>query len=142
MPRHDACANARATRARCATTGGPRLTITVYGIRNCDTVKRARAWLEAQPVAYEFHDYKVAGLDRATLLRWVQEVGWHALVNRSGTTFRKFPEGERAALDEARAIEWMLAQPSLVRRPVIESDGPLLVGFDAAEYARRWSAAR
>ena len=113
------------------------MTITVYGIRNCDTVKRARAWLEAAGIDYRFHDYKTDGLGRATLLAWVRGVGWQALVNRSGTTFRKFPEAERATLDEARAIEWMLAQPSLVRRPVIESGGALLVGFDADEYARR-----
>ena len=81
-----------------------RLTITVYGIRNCDTMKRARAWLEAHGIAYVFHDYKTAGIDRATLEKWVAEAGWEKLLNRSGTTFRKLPEADRANLDERRAV--------------------------------------
>jgi arsenate reductase len=113
------------------------LTITVYGIRNCDTIKRARAWLAANGVAHEFHDYKLAGIDRATLLRWTSEVGWERLVNRSGTTFRKLPQPAREALDEAGALALMLAQPAVIRRPVLEGAGALLVGFDAATYAAR-----
>jgi arsenate reductase len=113
------------------------LTITVYGIRNCDTVKRARAWLVAHGIEHAFHDYKASGIDLATLQRWVGEVGWERLVNRSGTTFRKLPEAERAALDAAAALALMLAQPSVIRRPVLEGAGGLIVGFDAATYAAR-----
>ena len=114
------------------------MTIIVYGIRNCDTLKRAREWLAARRVEHVFHDYKVAGIDAATLGRWVDEVGWERLLNISGTTFRKLPDAERAALDRPRATALTLAHPSLVRRPVIEGAGPLLVGFDPDAYAKRF----
>lgn len=110
------------------------MTITVYGIRNCDTMKRARAWLEAHGIAHVFHDYKTAGIDRATLEKWVAAAGWEKLLNRSGTTFRKLPEADRANLDERRAVALMLAHPSSIRRPVIEYGERLLVGFDPAAY--------
>ncbi|MCC6172271.1 MAG: ArsC family reductase [Gammaproteobacteria bacterium] len=110
------------------------MTITVYGIRNCDTMKRARAWLEAHGIAYVFHDYKTAGIDRATLEKWVAEAGWEKLLNRSGTTFRKLPEADRANLDERRAVALMLAHPSSIRRPVLECGERLLIGFDPTAY--------
>ena len=110
------------------------MTITMYGIRNCDTIKKARAWLESNGVDYAFHDYKVAGLDEARLRGWVSELGWERLLNRSGTTFRKLPEAEKEGLDEDKAVALMLAQPSMIRRPVLDLGDRRLVGFDAAAY--------
>jgi arsenate reductase len=107
----------------------------VHGIRNCDTMKKARAWLDAHAVAYEFHDYKVQGIDRATLERWAKAVGWEALLNRAGTTFRKLPDPDKAGLDAKRAIALMLQQPSMIRRPVLERGRTLLVGFSPEKYA-------
>jgi arsenate reductase len=111
------------------------LPTTLYGIKNCDTMKKARAWLDAQGVAYSFHDYKVAGIDRARLARWAKEVGWEMLLNRAGTTFRKLPEADKDGLNEAKAIALMLAQPSMIKRPVLERGGKLLVGFKPEIYA-------
>jgi arsenate reductase len=110
--------------------------VTIHGIRNCDTMKKARAWLAAHGVAHRFHDYRLDGLDRPTLEAWARELGWEALLNRAGTTFRKLPEAEKAGLDQARALGLMLAQPSLVRRPLLDADGRLAVGFSPAAYAR------
>lgn len=110
--------------------------ITIYGIRNCDTMKKARAWLDARSIEYTFHDYKVAGIERAKLASWCRSVGWERLLNRSGTTFRKLSEAERANLDEAKAIELMLAQPSMIKRPVLERGKTLLVGFNPESYAQ------
>ncbi|PWS35832.1 ArsC family reductase [Falsiroseomonas bella] len=118
------------------------MAVTIHGIRNCDTMKKARAWLEAHGVAHRFHDYKVDGLDRATLEAWARELGWEALLNRAGTTFRKLPDAEKAGLDEAKALRLMLAQPSLVKRPVLEADGRLSVGFSPEGYARLFGRAR
>ena len=109
---------------------------TLYGIKNCDTVKKARAWLDANGVAYAFHDYKTAGIDRARLEAWIGQVGWEKLLNRSGTTFRKLPDTEKADLDAGKATELMLAQPSMIKRPVVEHPGGLLVAFAPAEFAR------
>ncbi len=109
--------------------------VTIHGIRNCDTMKKARAWLEKAGVAHGFHDYKVAGIDEATLRGWAKQVGWETLLNRSGTTFRKLPESERADLTEAKAIRLMLAQPGMIKRPVLDVDGKLLVGFRPDAYA-------
>jgi arsenate reductase len=110
--------------------------LTIYGIRNCDTMKRARAWLDAQGVAYGFHDYKVAGIDRARLEAWASKVGWETLLNRGGTTFRKLPETEKAGLTKNKAIALMLGQPSMIKRPVLElADGKLQVGFRPENYA-------
>jgi arsenate reductase len=109
--------------------------ITIYGIRNCDTMKRARRWLEAHGVEHEFHDYKVAGIERARLERWCRELGWETLLNRAGTTFRKLPEADRQALDARKAVSLMLAQPSLIKRPVLDVDGRLRVGFKPESYA-------
>lgn len=106
----------------------------MYGIRNCDTVKKARAWLEQRGVEYRFHDYKLAGIDVARLDRWCGEVGWDELLNRGGTTFRKLAPAQKELLDEARAIALMLAQPSMIRRPVVELDERLIVGFKPELY--------
>ena len=108
--------------------------ITLHGIKNCDTMKKARAWLDARGVAYAFHDYKLQGIDRATLSAWAAAVGWEVLLNRAGTTFRKLPEAEREGLDEARAITLMLAHPSAIKRPVLTQGATILVGFDPARY--------
>ena len=111
-------------------------TITIYGIKNCDTMKKARAWLDEHGVTYAFHDYKTAGLERERLERWCGQVGWEALLNRAGTTFRKLPETDKQALDAGKAMVLMLAQPSMVKRPVLELDGgKLLVGFKPELYA-------
>jgi arsenate reductase (glutaredoxin) len=109
---------------------------TLYGIRNCDTMKKARAWLDAEGVAYDFHDYKTAGIDEARLRGWAGELGWEKLVNRSGTTFRKLPDVDREGLDEDRAIALMLAQPSMIKRPVLDTGDRRLVGFSEAAYRK------
>jgi arsenate reductase len=106
----------------------------LYGIRNCDTVKKARAWLDARGLAYDFHDYKTAGIDEARLRGWLGRVGWERLLNRAGTTFRKLPDSEKVGVDEDKAVALMLAQPSMIRRPVVETGGELLVGFDPDRY--------
>ena len=108
---------------------------TIYGIKNCDTMKKARAWLEAHDVAYDFHDYKKQGIDRQRLESWARQAGWETLLNRAGTTFRKLPDADRQGLDEAKAIALMLAQPSMIKRPVLEANGRLLVGFRPEAYA-------
>ncbi|MBJ6127606.1 ArsC family reductase [Microvirga splendida] len=107
---------------------------TLYGIRNCDTMKKARAWLDARGVTYAFHDYKAEGIDRARLESWAQSVGWETLLNRAGTTFRKLPEADRANLDEGRALALMLDQPSMIKRPVLDLGGRILVGFKPDQY--------
>lgn len=109
--------------------------VTIHGIKACDTMKKARAWLDAAGVAYVFHDYKTAGIDAANLERWIGQVGWEVLLNRSGTTFRALPEGEKSGLDAAKATRLMLAQPSMIKRPVLDVDGRLLVGFKPETYA-------
>ena len=113
------------------------MTIEFYGIPNCDTVKKARKWLEAEGIDYTFHDYKKEGADPARLARWSDEAGWEKLLNTRGTTFRKLPEAERANVDRDKAIALMVQQPSMIKRPVVQHEGGLLVGFDPAA----WSAA-
>ena len=108
---------------------------TLYGIRNCDTMKKAWTWLDAHGVAYDFHDYKKAGIDRATLERWADVLGWEALLNRAGTTFRKLPDADKADLGRDKAIDLMIAQPSMIKRPVLESGATLLAGFKPEVYA-------
>ena len=108
--------------------------VTIYGIKNCDTMKKARAWLDQHGVAYAFHDYKMAGIERARLEGWARAVGWETLLNRAGTTFRKLPEKDREGLNEKKAIALMLDQPSMIKRPVLDIGGRLLVGFKPAEY--------
>ena len=113
--------------------------ITLYGIKNCDTMKKARAWLDAHKLAYDFHDYKAAGIDRATLEGWAQQAGWETLLNRAGTTFRALPEADKANLTEKKAIALMLAQPSMIKRPVLDQGGKLLVGFKPELYVKALS---
>lgn len=110
------------------------MTVTMYGIKNCDTIKKARTWLEAHDVAYDFHDYKASGIDADRLCGWAKQVGWEVLLNRAGTTFRALPDTDKADIDEAKAIALMVAQPSMIKRPVLESAGPLLVGFKPDTY--------
>jgi Spx/MgsR family transcriptional regulator len=110
------------------------MTATLYGIKNCDTMKKARAWLDAHGVAYVFHDYKTAGIDASRLERWAGAVGWEALVNRAGTTFRKLPPAAAADLDERKAFRLLVAQPSMIKRPVLEIDGRVIVGFKPDVY--------
>jgi arsenate reductase (glutaredoxin) len=112
------------------------LSVKLYGIKNCDTMKKARTWLDSHGVQYELHDYKTAGIEPAVLARWCGEVGWETLLNRNGTTFRKLPEPQKASLNERKAISLMVAQPSMIKRPVLELDKHLLVGFQPAVYAK------
>lgn len=113
------------------------MTITLYGIANCDNVRRARAWLDARGLAYRLHDYKRAGIEAERLARWAATVGPDALLNRRGTTWRKLPEEERARADAGEVLAMMAAHPSLIRRPVAEVDGGVLIGFDPAAWAER-----
>jgi arsenate reductase len=110
--------------------------VTIHGIKSCDTMRKACAWLDAKGAAYRFHDYKTAGLDRAMLEAWVQQVGWEVLLNRAGTTFRKLPDDQKQGLDAAKAIALMVAQPSMVKRPVLDVGGRLLVGFAPDAWAK------
>ncbi len=109
--------------------------IVIYGIKNCDTMKKARAWLDKHGVDYSFHDYKTAGIDKDRLARWSKMVGWETLLNRAGTTFRKLPEADKANLTATKAMALMLAQPSMIKRPVLEIGSELLVGFRPETYA-------
>ena len=109
--------------------------ITLYGIPNCDTVKKARVWLDQHGVAYAFHDYKKAGIDRATLQGWVAAHGWETVLNRAGTTFRALPPEAKADLDAGKAVELMLVQPSMIKRPVLDIDSRTTVGFKPEVYA-------
>ena len=113
--------------------------VTIYGIKNCDTMKKARAWLDAHGVAYSFHDYKAAGIDRGKLEGWARAVGWETLLNRAGTTFRALSDKEKDGLTEKKAIGLMLAQPSMIKRPVLDVGGKLLVGFKAEAYEKAFS---
>lgn len=111
------------------------MAITIYGIKNCETMKKARAWLDGQGIAYAFHDYKSAGIDRPRLEGWARQVGWEMLLNRAGTTWRKLPDADKAGLDQAHALALMLRQPSIIKRPVLDlGDGRLLVGFKPEVY--------
>lgn len=110
--------------------------MTLYGIKNCDTVKKARAWLDSRGVAHAFHDYKTAGIDEARLRGWAAELGWEKLLNRAGTTFRKLPEADRQEIDEDKAVALMLAQPSMIKRPVFDLGDRRLVGFKEPEWAQ------
>ena len=113
------------------------MTNTLYGIRNCDTMKKAWTWLDDHGVAYGFHDYKKQGIDRARLEGWAKQVGWEVLLNRAGTTFKKLPDADKAGLTEAKAIDLMLAQPSMIKRPVLETEVGLVVGFKPEVYLAR-----
>ncbi|MCE3000508.1 MAG: arsenate reductase [Betaproteobacteria bacterium] len=106
----------------------------LYGIRNCDTVKRAQAWLGVAGIAYDFHDFKIEGIDQASLERWCAALGWEGLINRAGATFRRLPQPDKVDLDQCRALALMRVQPMLIRRPVIEGSEILLAGFKPATY--------
>ena len=106
----------------------------IYGIKNCDTMKKARAWLDSHGLSYDFHDYKASGIDAATLARWCEKVGWETLLNRAGTTFRKLPEAQKTGLTERKAVALMLEQPSMIKRPVLEMGARILVGFKPDDY--------
>jgi len=116
--------------------------VTIYGIKNCDTMKKARSWLDQRDVAYAFHDYKTAGIERDMLEGWAREIGWEMLLNRSGRTFRALPEKDREGFTGKKAIALMAAQPSMIKRPVLDVDGRLLVGFVPEEYAKVLAAKR
>jgi arsenate reductase len=117
--------------------------VTIYGIKNCDTMKKARAWLDEHGVDYVFHDYKTEGIARERLEQWRKEVGWETLLNRAGTTFRKLPDGDKAGVDAPKAIELMLAQPSMIKRPVLDlGGGKIVVGFSPENYRVAIGAAK
>ncbi|UNK37998.1 ArsC family reductase [Shinella sp. H4-D48] len=110
------------------------MTVTIYGIKNCDTMKKARTWLDAKGIAYRFHDYKAEGIDAESLKRWVETLGWETVLNRSGTTFRALPDADKQDLDAGKAIALMLAQPSMIKRPILDRDGALTAGFKPEIY--------
>ncbi len=110
--------------------------ITIYGIKNCDTMKKARAWLDKRGVAYVFHDYKTEGIDKARLEAWAKLAGWEVLLNKAGTTFRKLPDKDKEGITEKKAIALMLAQPSMIKRPVLDVGGKLTVGFRPELYEK------
>ena len=112
------------------------MAMTIYGIKNCDTMKKARAWLDAKGVAYDFHDYKAAGIAKDKLKGWSDKLGWETLLNRAGTTFKKLPDADKEGLTERKALALMLAQPSMIKRPVLEVGSRLLVGFKPEVYAK------
>jgi arsenate reductase len=111
------------------------MTLTMYGIKNCDTITKARAWLDARGIAHDFHDYKLAGIDEGRLRAWAAELGWEKLLNRAGTTFRKLPDADKEGLDEDKAVALMLAQPSMIKRPVLDLGDRRLTGFGEAAWS-------
>jgi len=115
---------------------GTALTITIYGIKNCDTMKKARSWLDDHGVAYDFHDYKTAGIAKDKLKQWSGEVGWETLLNRAGTTFKKLPDADKEGLNERKALALMAEQPSMIKRPVLDLGLKRVVGFKPDIYAK------
>ena len=115
------------------------MTLTLYGIPNCDTVKKARRWLDDHGVAYDFHDYRKDGLDAPQLRGWIDQLGWEKLLNKSGTTFRKLPDAQKEGLDAASAAALMLEQPAMIRRPLVDADGVLSLGFAADDWQKRFA---
>ncbi len=114
--------------------------IIIYGIKNCDTMKKARAWLDKHGVEYAFHDYKSAGIERERLERWAKKAGWETIINRAGLTFKKLPDKDKQGLTEKKAIALMLKQPSMIKRPVLELSGSrLLVGFAPETYKQAFA---
>ncbi len=111
------------------------MSVTIYGIKNCDTMKKARTWLDAQGIAYDFHDYKASGVSREALERWTAALGWETVLNRAGTTFRALPDADKQDLNEDKAIALMLAQPSMIKRPVLDHDETFTAGFKPEIYA-------
>ncbi len=115
--------------------------VTIFGIKNCDTMKKARTWLDSHDVAYAFHDYKAVGIDRDVLEGWARVVGWETLLNRAGTTFRALPASDKDGITKDRAVALMIAQPSMIKRPVLDVDGKLIVGFKPEQYKGLFGAA-
>ena len=115
-------------------------TATIFGIKNCETMKKAFAWLDARGVAYDFHDYKKAGVTKAQLARWCAAQGWETVINRAGTTFKKLPDADKEGLTKDKAIALMLASPSMIKRPVLEAGGTLEIGFKPERYAALFGA--
>ncbi|MDH4442575.1 MAG: ArsC family reductase [Rhizobium sp.] len=113
---------------------------TIYGIKNCDTMKKARTWLDDHGVAHDFHDYKAKGVDAATLDGWIGKVGWEVLLNQAGPTFKKLPDDRKEGLDASKAKALMLEQPSMIKRPVLDVDGTLTVGFKPEVYQQTFKA--
>ncbi len=118
------------------------MTITIYGIKNCDTMKKARAWLDDHGVAYDFHDYKSQGIAKEKLKAWSDEVGWETLLNRAGTTFKKLPDDEKEGLNEKKALALMVTQPSMIKRPVLDLSGKRVVGFKPEVYAKEMKSGK
>ncbi len=110
------------------------MTTTLYGIKNCDTMKKARTWLDAHNVAYDFHDYKVSGIDAKRVAAWCDALGWETVLNRAGTTFRKLSDAEKANLDKKKAVALMVAQPSMIKRPILDHGGKWIAGFKPEIY--------
>jgi arsenate reductase (glutaredoxin) len=108
--------------------------VTIYGIKNCDTIKKARKWLDEHHIPYVFHDYRTDGIDRARLKAWIEATGWRTVLNQSSTTFRALPDAAKEGLTKAKAIALMLEQPSMIKRPVLEHGGEILVGFKPDAY--------
>lgn len=108
--------------------------VTMFGIKNCDTIKKARAWLDAAGIAYDFHDYKAVGIDADVLRGWVDEAGWETVLNRAGTTFRQLPDADKQGIDAIKAVALMLANPSMIKRPVLVAGERVLIGFKAETY--------
>ena len=117
------------------------MTVTIYGIKACDTMQKAFKWLGAHDVAYDFHDYKKAGVTTAQLARWCEAAGWQTVLNRAGTTFRKLADSDKAALTQDKAIALMAAQPSMIKRPVLDAGGKLEIGFKPERYAALFGGA-
>lgn len=111
------------------------MTVTIYGIKNCDTMKKAFAWPDARGVTYDFHDYKKAGVTITQLARRCRAAGWQTVLNRAGTTFRKLDDADKEALTQAKAITLMMAQPLTIKRPILEANGELEIGFKPERYA-------
>ncbi|MES1983796.1 MAG: ArsC family reductase [Pseudomonadota bacterium] len=111
------------------------MTITMYGIKNCDTIKKARTWLDSNGIAFAFHDYKASGIDAATVRRWVDEHGWEVILNRAGTTYRALPDADKQGIDADKAVALMVANPSMIKRPVLDLGDRRLVGFKPDAYA-------
>jgi arsenate reductase len=121
---------------------GGTMTVTIYGIKNCDTMKKARAWLDARGIAYAFHDYKSEGIAGTKLEAWAKEAGWEILLNRAGTTFRALPDKDKDAITEKKAIALMQAQPAMIKRPVLDLGGRILVGFKPDAYEAAFAKRR
>ncbi len=111
-------------------------TLILYGIKNCDSVRKARNWLQQNKIDYQFHDFKTDGLSNTKLKNWVEKTGWETLLNKRGTTFRQLSDTEKQSLNKNNAIKLMLKQPTMVKRPVLEMPNGILVGYDIKNYAQ------